>query len=121
MTGQTVLLIEHSWRMRKLIRTNLEAIGLQVGEAVNSKNGLEYLKEGRPDLIFLDLDLPDGGAAKLLETVHARFAASPVPVILISAELPGRKFLAKARASGHLLKPFGVPSLLAQVRRQLDP
>jgi two-component system KDP operon response regulator KdpE len=106
--------------MRKLIRANLEAIGLQVGEAVNSKDGLEHLEAGRPDLIFLDLDLPDGGAPKLLQRVHTRFAASPVPVVLMSAEPPRRKFLEKARASGYLLKPFGVPSLLAQVRRQLD-
>jgi CheY-like chemotaxis protein len=120
MAGQTVLTIEHSWRMRKLIRANLEAIGLQVQEAVSSKHGLEHLEEGRPDLILLDLDLPDGGAAKLLQRVHTRFAARPVPVVLISAEPPGRTFLETARASGHLLKPFGAPSLLAQVQQLLD-
>ena len=120
MAGQSVLVIEHSWRMRKLIRANLEPIGLRVQEAVNSKHGLERLDEGRPDLVLLDLDLPDGGAPKLLQMMHARFSARPVPVVLLVAEPPGRQFLETARAAGHLLKPFGVPSLLAQVRGLLD-
>ena len=59
MEGQTVLAIEHDWRMRKLIRANLEALGVEVQEAVNGQHGLQLLRESQPNLILLDLDLPD--------------------------------------------------------------
>ncbi len=53
-----VLVIECEWRIRRLIRANLEALGLEVREAVSQQQGLELLGECRPDLILLDLELP---------------------------------------------------------------
>ncbi|MCL7451542.1 MAG: response regulator [Anaerolineae bacterium] len=105
--------------MRKLIRANLEALGLQVREAVSEEHGLQQLLEGRPDLILLDLDLPDGAAWNLLDAFELQFASQPVPVVLLSAEPPSRETMQKGPVAGHLLKPFGVLSLLEQVRRLL--
>jgi two-component system, chemotaxis family, chemotaxis protein CheY len=106
--------------MRKLIRANLEPLGLEVREAVTEKHGLQRLHEGRPDLILLDLDLPNGAAWTLLDAFEHRFAGQPVPVVLMSAEPPSRETMQKKAVAGHLLKPFGVLSLVDQVRRLLD-
>ena len=115
-----VLAIERNWQMRKLIRANLEPLGLQVREAVTEKHGLERLREGQPDLILLDLDLPDCGAWNLLDVFERRFGSRPVPVVLMSAEPPSREAMQNKAVAGHLLKPFGVLTLLDQVRSLLD-
>ncbi|RPI58021.1 MAG: response regulator [Chloroflexi bacterium] len=117
MAGHYVLVIEHNWHLRKLIRANLEALGFEVREAVSERHGLQRLDEGRPDLILLDLDLPSG--MDLLSALPGRYAAEPVPVILIVGEPPNRHLLQRAEVRGHLLKPFGVPGLLEQVERLL--
>ncbi len=117
MAQNCVLVIEHNWHLRRLIKANLEALGLEVREAVSKRHGLQRLDEGRPDLILLDLDLPAG--IDLLSSLRRRYAAEPVPVILIAGEPPDRALLQRAEVRGHLLKPFGVPGLLEQVERLL--
>lgn len=112
-----MLVIEHNWHLRRLIKANLEALGFEVREAVSEEHGLQRLEEGRPDLILLDLDLPAG--LDLLSALRRRHAAEPVPVILIAGEPPNRHLLQRAEVRGHLLKPFGVPRLLEQVERLL--
>jgi two-component system chemotaxis response regulator CheY len=117
MVRRFVLVIEHNWHLRRLIKANLEALGSEVREAVSERDGLQRLDEGRPDLILLDLDLPAG--MDLLRALRGRYAAEPVPVILIAGEPPSRRLLQQAEVRGHLLKPFGVPGLLEQVERVL--
>jgi len=121
MVGRSVLAIEQDWRLRKLLRANLEALGLEVREAVNQQHGLESLEKGRPDLILLDLDLPNDGGVKMLHALDGRFQGRPVPIVLLSAEPPARAFLHDLPVAGWLLKPFDVSVLIAQVRDLLDP
>lgn len=116
MAGHCILAIAQNWRIRKLIRANLEAPGLSVREAVNHRHGLESLEKGRPDLVLLDLDLPDDGALSLLRALDRRYGGSPVPVLLLSAEPPARGLLREATVQGYLLKPFDVATLVARVR-----
>lgn len=114
-----MLAIEHDWRIRKLIRANLEPLGLEVQEAVSGKHGLELVREGQPDLILLDLDLPDMDVAQLLVMLPAQ-CDPPVPIVVISAEPLSRRFRQQGQAAGHLQKPFAAPALLEQVRKLLD-
>jgi len=109
-----VLAIEHNWRLRKLLKANLEALGIQVREAVSEQHGRQCLDEGRPELILLDLDLP--GGLELLWETRRRYAAQPVPIVLLSAEPPARHLLHGAPVTAHLVKPFGVPSLLKEIQ-----
>ncbi|MEJ2208494.1 MAG: response regulator [Anaerolineae bacterium] len=107
--------IAHNWRIRKLIRANLEALDLNVREAVNGRHGLECLEKGLPDLILLDLDLPDDGALSLLRALDLQLDATPVPVLLLSAEPPARDLLQEGGVKGCLLKPFDVATLVTEV------
>jgi CheY-like chemotaxis protein len=125
MEGHYVLAIEHDWRMRKLIRANLQAMGLAVREAISPQQGLNLLREALPDLILLDLDMPGVDALHLLGSLEAQLSRQPlsgqsVPVIIMSAEPPERWLLEHHLATGHLLKPFAVAALLQQVRGALD-
>lgn len=120
MAEQSILAIAHNWRIRKLIRANLEAPDLEVREAVNGRHGLECLEKGRPDLVLLDMDLPDSETRSLLRALDERFGARPVPVLVLAAEPPTRGVLREAQVQGYLLKPFDVATLVAQVRDLLS-
>ena len=120
MEGRRILAIEGNWRIRKLIRANLEATGLEVQEAVSERHGLEHLGEQRPDLILLDLELADGDALVLLRTLHSLTGNRPVPIVVMSAEPLSRRLMACDHIAGYLQKPFAVPALLEQVRKALE-
>ncbi|MGD9049669.1 MAG: response regulator, partial [Anaerolineae bacterium] len=120
MGGQYVLTIEGDWRIRKVIRANLEAEGLTVREAVGGPHGLQMIGERRPDLILLDLDLPDADIWQLIAALQAVFANQPVPVIAMCAEPPGRQLLRHGGFVNYLQKPFAAPALLQQVQAALD-
>ena len=115
-----VLAIEHDWRIRKLIRANLEAIGLEVREAVSEQHGLQVLGECRPDLILLDLELPGMDVPRLVDMLRAKLDGQPVPIIVLSAEPPIRQLLYMDDVAGHLQKPFAVSMLLEHVCRALN-
>jgi CheY-like chemotaxis protein len=114
-----VLAIERNWRIRKLIRANLEALGLEVREAVSGEHGLQQLGNDLPDLILLDLDLPDDDALQLLYALHGRMVGKRVPIVIMAPEPPSRRFIQHGMIAGHLLKPFAVPALLEQVQKVL--
>ncbi len=118
--GQCVLAIEHDWRIRKLIRANLEALGLEVREAISEEHGLQLLDECRPDLILLDLELPNVDLPRLVHTLHAGLDGRSVPVIVLSAEPPVRQLLHTDDVAGHLQKPFAASVLLEHVCRALN-
>jgi CheY-like chemotaxis protein len=110
------LAIESNWRIRKLIRANLEPLGLHVLEAVDQQHGLECIREQRPDLILLDLDLPDAEAVRLLQDLHYHHE---IPTVIMSAEPLSREFMQSDVVDGHLIKPFAAPALLEQVQKVL--
>lgn len=114
------MLIEHDWRLRKLMRANLEAGGLKVQEAVSERHGLQALPESRPDLILLDLDLPDVEPVDLLRALHSRFRDCSVPIIAVSAEPPSRELLGQGYVTSYLRKPFAALALLEQVKLALS-
>lgn len=119
MGGQCVLAIECDWRIRKLIRANLEAVGLEVWEAVSGPHGLQVLREQRPDLILLDLDLEDMDALNLLEFFQVQFDGDPVPIVAMCAEPPERRVLSQGHLESCLQKPFAASVLLQHVQQAL--
>ncbi len=119
MEGQCVLAVECDWRIRKLIRANLEAVGLTVREAVGGPHGLQLIGECRPDLILLDLDLPDMDAMHLLAAFQAQLEGKPVPVVAMCAEPPERSLLHHGQIVSCLQKPFSASVLLQRVQQAL--
>ena len=120
MERRRILAIEGNWRIRKLIRANLEAVGLVVQEAVSKQHGLQHLGAERPDLILLDLEMAEGDALALLRTLHSQTENQPVPIVVMSAEPLSRRLTTCNHIAGFLQKPFAVPALLEQVRKVLD-
>lgn len=114
----TVLVVEHDWKMRKLLRANLEALGVVVQEAVSVEHGLALLGQGDPDLIILDLDFPGVDVMHAVTMVKARVEGQ-VPILALSTEPPGRQFWIQKPSLSFLQKPFSVPMLLRHVQSAL--
>jgi two-component system KDP operon response regulator KdpE len=113
-----VLVIEDEAEIRRFVRLALQAESLEVCEAGTVERGLIEAGTRRPDLVVLDLGLPDGDG---IDFIRGLRAWSAIPVIVLSARTrEGDKIAAlDAGADDYLVKPFGTGELLARVRAQL--
>jgi two-component system, OmpR family, KDP operon response regulator KdpE len=115
MNEPSVLIVEDEPGIRRFVRMALEAEGWQVHECGTARQGLIDAGTRHPDLIILDLGLPDLDGVDYLRDLRAW---SSVPVIVLSARsAEGEKIAAlDAGADDFLSKPFGVGELMARVR-----
>jgi two-component system KDP operon response regulator KdpE len=115
---QLILLVEDDAEIRHFVRVALEAAGYRVHEASECRRGLVDAAARRPDLVLLDLGLPDADGMEFLRGLRAW---SPAPVIVLSARNDeGAKVAAlDLGADDYLTKPFSVNELLARVRAAL--
>jgi two-component system, OmpR family, KDP operon response regulator KdpE len=118
MPSPTVVIIEDEPQIRRFVRTALEAEGWQVHEADTAKKGLIEAGTRKPDLLVLDLGLPDGDGLDVIKDVRGW---SGVPIIVLSARSDETDKIAAldAGADDYLTKPFGTGELLARVRANL--
>ena len=113
-----VLVIEDEPVIRRFLRMSLETEGCQVWEAESLRRGLIESGTRKPDLVVLDLGLPDGDGVEFLRDLRAW---SGIPVIVLSARTAeaSKVEALDAGADDYLVKPFGTAELLARVRAQL--
>ena len=110
-----ILIIEDEAPMRRFLRTTLRAQGYQAVEAASAREGMAHAAGRNPDVILLDLGLPDADG---LDTTRELRLLTRAPVIVLSARgQEADKVTALDRgADDYLTKPFGVSELLARVR-----
>ena len=110
-----VLVVEDDREIRGLLQSVLALEGFEVRSAVSLSEARALLAHDVPDLVILDLGLPDGDGGSL---VHACRARHRLPVIVVSARQDEARKVAllDAGADDYLVKPFGVGELLARIR-----
>jgi len=118
MSSPVAILIEDEPQIRRFVRAALEAEGWVVHEADTAKRGLLDAGTRKPDLLVVDLGLPDGDGLDLIRDVRGW---SNVPIVVLSARADETDKIAAldAGADDYLTKPFGVGELLARVRANL--
>ncbi|HYQ70295.1 MAG TPA: response regulator [Gammaproteobacteria bacterium] len=111
----TILVVEDEAQIRKFLRISLEAHGYAVQEARLGEDGLEHCATAGPDLVILDLGLPDMDGQDFISRLREW---SQVPVIVLSVRASEReKVLAlDAGANDYVTKPFGISELMARIR-----
>lgn len=117
-SGYRVLVIDDEMEIRRLLKVALGAHGFSVVEATSGQEGLQGVLMNRPDLIILDLGLPDKDGLELIQQIREW---SAVPIVILSArENEAEKVKAlDAGADDYVTKPFGMGEFLARLRTAL--
>ena len=122
MPGQyTVLNIEDNRDNRLLIRLLLESKGYMVVEAENAAEALEFLSIQKPDLILLDINMPDMDGYSLTSILRSKPALNKTPIVAVTANVMkgDRERTLQAGCDGYIEKPIDVDLFLDQVEKYL--
>jgi DNA-binding response OmpR family regulator len=118
-----VLCIEDEAEMIELTRLVLEREGFEVLGAVGGSQGLEIIKKEKPDLVLLDLMMPDIDGWEVYRQMKADDELARIPVIVVTAKAQSIDKvlgLQVAKVDDYITKPFGPKELLESIRRILD-
>jgi excisionase family DNA binding protein len=120
-SGPLVLIVDDDARVREYVRVNLEMEGYSVREAGSAEEGLATLEEVSPDLVLLDVMMPEVDGWEMLRRVQERHGTGAIPVVMFSGKVDEGAHEASARgAQGFLGKPFD-PQQLIERAKQLVP
>ena len=116
--AETILLIEDDFQIRHALADALRDTARVIAQAASGGEGLERAEVDQPDLIVLDLGLPDQEGAEVCRAIRERSSA---PIVVVSARHSDTEKvrLLNAGADDYVTKPFSIPELVARVQAQL--
>jgi two-component system, OmpR family, KDP operon response regulator KdpE len=111
----TILVVDDEPPIRRFLRTSLSAVGHRVVTAEDAAGALVSFAADKPDIVILDLGLPDQSGLEVITEIRTR---SPVPIIVLSARSDERSKVAALDlgADDYISKPFGMAELMARLR-----
>ena len=120
---RTALVVEDDPEVRKLVRKCLERMEFGVSEARTGKEAMDMLGKMHPDLVCLDLMLPEQSGYEICEHIRRTTVLREVPVLVISARaLPeDRAHAEEVGADAYLIKPFTFAEFTAKVTKLTSP
>ena len=122
MTGLQVLVVEDNERNMKLFRDVLQASGYRTLEATTGERAVELVIEHGPDLVLMDIQLPDIDGVEALDRLRADERTASVPVLALTAQaMEGdrERFLA-AGFDGYLSKPVNIADFVVTVKHYCE-
>ena len=116
--GPLVLVVDDDDQVREIVRVNLELEGYTVREAANANDGLAAVDDEAPDLILLDVMMPQVDGWEMLRRVQERHGIGSIPVVMFSGQLESGGAEAKERgAEAFVGKPFDLRALIEQTKQ----
>jgi CheY-like chemotaxis protein len=113
----TVLLIEDDSWIRSLLSELLPAEGYSIEEATNGVAGVRLAKERQPDVVILDLAMPEMSGTDVLRELKSDGLTADIPIIIVSSNTNCLQSGDAHRAAAVMQKPFDVDELIAHVER----
>lgn len=116
--GASILVIDDEPQIRRYLRVSLEAHDFRILEAATAKEGLRLAALEKPDLMILDLGLPDMDGQEVIKRLR-EWSSMPVVVLSVRADEADKIAALDAGADDYVTKPFGTGELLARLRAAL--
>jgi two-component system, OmpR family, KDP operon response regulator KdpE len=113
-----ILIVDDESAIRRLLKASLKSQGYAVVEASGGREGIEQAAMSHPDLIILDLGLPDLDGLKVLKSIR-EWSKVPIIILTVRDSEIDKVSLLDSGANDYLTKPFSVPELLARIRAAL--
>jgi two-component system, OmpR family, KDP operon response regulator KdpE len=120
MDNATILIIDDELHIRQFLRAAFEFEGFAVQEAHNAEEGIRSATLKPPDLIILDLGLPDRDGSSIVERLRS-WSNVPIIVLTVRAREREKVRLLELGADDYVVKPFGIGELIARARAALRP
>jgi excisionase family DNA binding protein len=120
-SGPVVLIVDDDERLREYVRVNLEMEGYAVHEAGSAEEGLRVLDESTPDLVLLDVMMPQVDGWEMLRRVQERHGVGTIPVVMFSGKIDeaAADEATSRGAQGFIGKPFNPQDLVEQTKQLL--
>lgn len=117
----TVLVVDDTASIRLLIRTNLELEGFVVAEAIDGRECLERVDEIAPDVITIDVVMPELNGFETVEALRARHTTRSVPIVMVTtqAQAADQRRGREVGADAYVVKPFDPDQLVETIRSVL--
>ncbi len=115
----TILIVDDEPPILRLLRTSLASQGFQVVEAANGETALAEAERSSPDLVILDLGLPDMDGLDVIRTLRGAGNAVPILVLSSRSDEKGKVEALDLGADDYVTKPFGTAELFARIRTAL--
>jgi two-component system phosphate regulon response regulator PhoB len=117
--SKLIHIVEDDEDIRFVIVYILSENGYNVAESGTAREFSLYIQTGRPDLILMDVMLPDGNGIELCRNLKINPHTSSIPIVIMSAHAAEQSVLAEACAEDFISKPFDLNHFLAVIRKQL--
>jgi len=122
MAGERILVVEDNEKNMKLFRDVLTATGYRTLEAATGMHAVELAAEHKPQLVLMDIQLPDIDGVEALARLRADDRTASIPVLALTAQAMhgDRERFLEAGFDGYLSKPVNIVELVGVVRRHCD-
>jgi len=114
-----ILIVDDEPSIRRLLRTSLVSQGFQIVEAATGREALDEVGQAQPDLIVLDLGLPDMQGQEVIRLLRGQGSSVPIVVLSSRTDETGKVEALDLGADDYVTKPFGTDELLARIRTAL--
>ncbi|HEV7765200.1 MAG TPA: response regulator [Thermoanaerobaculia bacterium] len=115
-----ILVVDDDAPILLLMRSLLREFGFEPVAAGSGEEAIAAARQRTPDLILLDRNMPGMNGDEVLRELRANDELSAVPIFIVSGEPLGPDEVRRLGATGHVLKPFDVPSLVATIRNHVS-